>query len=143
MLPLPPAEPAEPTPAGGSRWGRFPSYAVIVVLAVELAVWESFLVPARPLGLALPLSAVAALVGNLLLCRAGARVLGRPAGAVAPALCWLLIALGLSLNGPLGDLVVPGTLSGVLFLLAGVTGAAVGVGSNRAPRATPGANTGR
>jgi hypothetical protein len=137
MLPLQPAEPAP------SRWGRFPSYALVVVLAVELAVWEAFLVPARVLGVPLPLSAVAAFVGNVVLCRAGARVLGSSSGAVAPAACWLVIALGLSVNGPLGDLVVPGTVRGVLFLVAGAVGAALGVGINRSARATPGAPTGR
>lgn len=113
------------------------AYCGVLVLAVELAVWECFLVPQRVLGAPVPLSAVLAAVGNALLGRAGTRVLGASAGALGPALCWAVIALGLALPGPLGDAVVPGTVRGTLFLVAGLVSAAWVVGTARAPRATP------
>ena len=53
-------------------------YALVLVVALELAVGESFLVAARPFGMALPVSAVLAVVGNVTLGLLGARVLGRP-----------------------------------------------------------------
>ena len=55
------------------------TYTLVLVLTVELALWESFLVAARPFGIALPVSAVLAVVGNVVLGRAGARVFHRAA----------------------------------------------------------------
>jgi hypothetical protein len=122
-----------------SPLARVAAYAVVLVLAVELAVWECFLVPLRLLGVPTPLAAVVAVLGNLTLGRAGARVAGGPAGAFAPGACWLVIALGLSLSGPLGDAVVPGNARGMLFLVAGTVAAVAGVsgGNRRASGATP------
>jgi hypothetical protein len=122
-----------------SPLGRVLAYALVLVLAVELAVWECFLVPLRLLGVPLPLAAVAAVVGNLVLGRAGARVARRPAGALAPGACWLVVALGFSLTGPLGDAIVPGNARGMLFLVAGTVAAVAGVngGNRRASGATP------
>lgn len=100
-------------------------YLLVLVLAVELAVWECFLVPASPTGSA----AVLAVLGNITLGRAGGRL--RPGGGLGPGLCWLAVAFTFSLTGPLGDVVVPGNTAGVLFLVAGVAGAAVGLGRGR------------
>jgi len=112
-------------------------FLVVLVLALELAVWESFLVAARPFGLALPLSAVLALVGNVAVGTAGARVLERPLGAAVPGLVWLGTALMLGSTGPGGDSVVTGSWRGIAFLVAGAAGAAgvvglTGAGKNRA-----------
>ena len=98
------------------------AYFLVLVLAVEFAVWECFLVTASPPGLAAGL----ALVGNLVLGRAGARL--RPGGAIGPAACWLVVALGLSLGGPLGDVIVPGNSRGLLLLVAGILGAGLTLG---------------
>lgn len=116
------------------------TYALLLLLAVEAAVWECFLVPAHPHGAA----AGIALVANLGLGSAAART--RPGGAIGTGVCWLIVALGLSLGGPLGDVIVPGQWWGVLFLVAGVAGAVAPVGvrrTNRASSATPAAQTGR
>lgn len=122
------------------RWSRSASFALVLVLTVELALWEAFLVGARPFGVALPVSAVLAVVGNVGTGLAGAHVLQRRAGAVAPGLLWLTIALVLGSKRPEGDLIVPNTLRGLAFLLAGtLAGAAVvGVtGSRPGAGATP------
>ena len=116
------------------------TYTLVLVLTVELALWESFLVAARPFGIALPVSAVLAVVGNVVLGRAGARVLQRPLGAVIPGVLWLAIVLRLGTGQPGGDRIVPGTFRGLAFLLAGtIAGAAVigTTGSRGTGSATP------
>ena len=114
-------------------------YLLVLVLALELAVWECFFVAARPFGLALPVSAVAAAVGNVVLGLVGARVLERPLGAALPGLLWLAVALPLGSKRAEGDLVVTGEWRGIAFLVAGAAAAAAvaGVTSARTNRATP------
>jgi hypothetical protein len=104
---------------------RLASYLLVLVLALEVAVGEAFLVAARPFGEPLPVAALAAVVGNVALGRLGARVLGRPApGAAGPGLVWLVAALALGSGAPGGDRVVPGTGRGLAFLVAGAAAAA-------------------
>jgi hypothetical protein len=103
------------------------AFALVLVLGVELACWESFFVPARPLGLPLPLSALAAVVGNLVVGTAGARVLRSVAGAVVPGLLWLGVALTFGTGTAAGDVVVPETGRGIAFLIAGAAAAAAAV----------------
>jgi hypothetical protein len=114
-------------------------YTLVLVLALELAVWEAFLVAARPFGAPLPLAALLAALGNLGLGAVGARVLGRPAGAAVPGLVWLLPAVLLSTTGPGGDVVVTGGWRGIAFLVAGAAGAVVAGGRSgaRQNRASP------
>ena len=114
-------------------------FALVLVLALEVAIWESFLVAARPFGHPLPVAALLALVGNLVLCLAGARVLGRPAGSALVGLVWLLVVFLLGLTGPGGDKVVLQTGRGVSFLLLGVLSAALatGLADARHKRASP------
>ena len=104
-------------------------FALVVVVTVELAVWESFLVPARLWGHALPVAAALAVPGNVVLGLTGARVLRRQAGAVIPGAIWLAIALALGSRRPEGDLIVTGTLRGLAFLLAGTLAAAAAIGA--------------
>ncbi len=102
--------------------------------------WEAFLVAARPLGLALPVSAVLAGVGNLVVGLAGARVLRHSVGAVLPRVLWLGIALALGTGTAAGDHVVPGDFRGTAFLLTGTAAAAAAgglAGIARKPGATP------
>jgi hypothetical protein len=114
-------------------------YGLVLLLALEAAVWESFLVAARPFGHPLPLAAVVALAANVVLCLAGARVLGRPLGSALVGLVWLLVVFLLGLTGPGGDKVVLQTGRGVSFLLLGVLGAALatGIADARHKRASP------
>lgn len=106
-----------------------PVRALVLVAALLLGaaagVLGSFVHPMQvvgvPVGLlcGLALTAAAVATGGLL---AGART-----GAVAAAVGWVLPVLVLSTRRPEGDLVVPGTAAGYLWLLGGtlVAGATV------------------
>jgi hypothetical protein len=113
------------------RLGTYASYGLVVVLAALLAVWGAFLVPLRFGTTPLPLSWIVAIGGNLLLGFAGGRLLGRP-GAIGPGLVWLAIALTLGTKRAEGDLIVPGSTPGLVFLLVGAVASAVAWGA--APR---------
>ena len=105
---------------------------LVTVLAAWLALVEGFWLPLRVFGVPVPVSVVAAVVGNLLLVGLAARLTGSRLGAVLPAVVWLVIAVAASLRRPEGDLLLVG--GGVLgylslaFLLAGVVAAAFAVG---------------
>lgn len=126
--------------SGWSRARVVASYALVLVLAAELAVWGAFLVLLRVGGHPFPLGIVVAAVGNLALGTAGGRVLGNRWGQVGPGVVWLLIALQLGSSRPEGDLVITGGLRGLSFLVVG-TVAAVAVLGRRMP--TPAGSTGR
>jgi len=108
------------------------AYGLVIVLAVLLAVWGVFLVPFRIGGYLVPVSCGLALVGNLLLGRAGGRLLGR-GGAAGPGVAWLTVVLVLSAPRREGDLVLPETLSGLGFLLVGSLTSAVVFGFTAVP----------
>ena len=119
---------------------RLGAALLVTVLAAWLALVEVFWLPLRVFGVPVPVSVVAAVVGNLLLVGLAARLTGSRLGAVLPAVVWLVIAVGASLRRPEGDLLLTG--GGVLgflslaFLLAGVVAAAFAVGKVlAAPRA--------
>ena len=114
--------PAEP-PAPPGRALTAASYALVLVLTVLVALWGAFLVPLRVGSVPLPLSWVVAVVGNGALGWAGGRLLGRP-GAAGPGLLWLAIALTLGSRRAEGDLVVPGSVPGLVYLLLGAVASA-------------------
>ena len=124
------SEPSDQPQLSGPRATAL-SYALVLVLALLLAVWGAFLVPLRWGTVLLPVAVLVAVVGNFLLGRAGGRLLGRP-GALGPGLIWLGIALTAGSRRAEGDLIVPGTLPGLAFLLLGAVSAAVAYGA--APR---------
>ena len=111
---------------------RLGAALLVTVLAAEVALVEVFWLPLRVLGVPVPVSVVAAVVGNLLLVDLAARLTGSRLAAVLPAAVWLVIAVAASLRRPEGDLLLTG--GGVLgflslaFLLAGVMAAAFAVG---------------
>jgi hypothetical protein len=111
---------------------RLGAALLVTVLAAWLALVEVFWLPLRVVGVPVPVSVVAAVVGNLLLVALAARLTGSRLVAVLPAVVWLVIAVGASLRRPEGDLLLTG--GGVLgflslaFLLAGVVAAAFAVG---------------
>ncbi len=115
---------------------RLLSFALVVVVAIELAVWECFLVASRPFGESLPLAAVIVLVANPVLGISGARAVGARWGAVVPGLLWLGIALTFASGCTGGDCVVPNSGRALSFLLVGTVSAAavVGVTGTRSPR---------
>lgn len=118
-----PTPSAAPSGPGHPVLARVVPYALLVVLAAELAIWEAFLVPLRVAGVLVPVAVVAAVLGNVGLGLAGARLAGG-AGAVVPGLVWVGIATLLGTRRPEGDLVVPGTPVGLAFLVAGLLSSA-------------------
>ncbi|TKJ19022.1 hypothetical protein [Blastococcus sp. CCUG 61487] len=103
-----------------------------VVVATWLALVQVFWLPLRVGGVPVPLSVLAAPVGNLLLVGLAYRLSGSRAVAVLPALAWLVVALAAMVRRPEGDLVLVGTgtlgVFGILFLIAGVVAGAFACG---------------
>jgi hypothetical protein len=104
-----------------------------VLVSGWLALVEVFWLPLRVGGVLVPVSVVAAVVGNLLLVPAARRVSGSRVVAVLPAVVWLAVAIGGAVRRPEGDLLIAGGDAGagvvnLAFLLLGVVAAAFGVG---------------
>ena len=106
------------------------------VLAVLVSGWlalvEVFWLPLRIGGLLVPLSVLAAVVGNLMLIGAAHRLSGSRVVGVLPGVVWLVVAVAAMIRRPEGDLVMTGggaagTIN-LAYLLLGVTAAAFGVG---------------
>lgn len=127
------SEPAPPAAGAGSsdRLVTALSFGLVLLIALLLAVWGAFLVPLRLGGVPVPACLVVAAVGNVALGVAGGRLLGT-AGAVAPGVVWVVVALMLGSKRGEGDLVVPGTGMGTAFLAVGALAAAVGYGVSSA-----------
>jgi hypothetical protein len=107
---------------------------LVALLAVELAVIEAFLVPLRIRTVPLPVCVPLGVIGNVLLARLAGRVSGRPVVAVVPPVLWLVVVLLLAAPRAEGDVVVPGTLTGLVFLFAGCVAGAYGAASSLARR---------
>ena len=116
-----PLDAAAPAPLTGPA--LVAAYLLVLLLAVLLALWGAFLVPLRLGTVPLPVSWVVAAVGNGALGWAGGRLLGR-AGAAGPGIVWVVIALTLGSRRAEGDLVVPGSVPGLVFLLVGAVASA-------------------
>jgi hypothetical protein len=104
-----------------------------VVVAGWLALVEVFWLPWRLAGVPVPISLVAAVVGNVLLVDAARRLSGSRLVAVLPAVVWLAIAVTATMRRPEGDLLLPGgdgltSTVNLGFLLLGVVAAAFAVG---------------
>jgi hypothetical protein len=103
-----------------------------VAAAGWLAVVEVLRLPLRVGGFLLPLSIVAAVVGNLLLTDLCRRASGSRLVATLPVLAWLVVVVAASSRRPEGDLLVTGGgATGVVnlaFLLTGVLAGAFAVG---------------
>ena len=103
------------------------------LLAFEVAVLECFLVPLRIGRWPVPVCVLAAVAGNVALCRLAVRLTGRRAPGLLPPLIWLAVVLALAAPRPEGDLVVPGSWVGILFLFAGAIAGAYGAASAMLP----------
>ena len=111
-----------------TRLERGWAYALLPLLTVLLALWGAFLVPFRVGATLVPVSIVLAVVGNVLVGRAAARLAGS-SGALATGVLWTGVALLLASRRAEGDVVVPGSAVGTAFLLAGVLASAVAYGA--------------
>lgn len=113
-----------PIPLPRKLFGGF----LVAFGALELAVWECFLVSLHIGSVAVPISALLALVGNFglpYLMRVATR---NRVAMVLPAAIWLVVALMFSIQRPEGDLIVPGDWAGVAFLFTGMVAAGIGTG---------------
>lgn len=138
----------------GSRhpWREHPATtAGVAVGALVVATWltlvEVFWLPLRVGLVPLPVSVLAAVVGNLLLPGLAHRLSGSKLVAVLPAVVWLTISAAAAMRRPEGDLVLVGggTLGAVnlAYLLLGVVSAAYATGRAVATRGPGGQRAGR
>ncbi|HEX5495106.1 MAG TPA: DUF6113 family protein [Mycobacteriales bacterium] len=114
-------------------WQRVLAGVLVGLGAVELGVLECFLVPFRIGGTSVPVALLLALVGNVVLTRAMYRATAHRAATAVPVVAWLALVLVLASKTAEGDLVVPGTWPGLLFLFGGTIAGAVAVGRTVAP----------
>ena len=122
---------------------RLTGWALAAVLVAGwLAVVEVFWLPLRVGGVLVPVSVLAAVVGNVLLVRAALRVSGSRLVAAVPAIAWLVVVVAAMGRRPEGDLVIAISAGGstgvtVAFLLLGVVAAAFSVGTAMGGPARP------
>ena len=114
------------------RLARAGTAVAVLVAATWLALVEVFWLPLRVAGVLVPVSVVAAVVGNLMLTGLALRLTGSRLVAVLPALIWGTVAVGAMVRRPEGDLILTGGgalgVVNLAFLLLGVTAAAFAVG---------------
>lgn len=121
--------PTRPDPGPGPLPLRVAGGLLVLVAAAGLAVIEAFLVPLRIGSVPLPVCVPLAAVVNVVLARLAGRLTGSAVVAAATAVIWLGVVLVLSMPRSEGDLVVPGTITGLVFLFAGAVSGAYGVAS--------------
>ncbi len=121
--------------------GRVGWAAGAVAVAGWLALVQVFWLPLRIAGVLVPLSALGAVVGNLLLPAAAHRLSGSRVVGLLPALVWAVVAVAAMVRTPEGDLVLTGGgatgTTNLLFLLGGLVAAAVSVGGVLGARRDP------
>ncbi|MFB4312795.1 DUF6113 family protein [Actinomadura sp. 21ATH] len=74
-----------------------------------------------------PVAGVAVILVNLGMVRLAGWALGGRIGASVPALLWTAAAVALAVPRGEGDLIVPGTWTGYLFIIGGLVAAVIGV----------------
>jgi len=113
-------------------------YGVLVlVAAAALAVLECFLVPLRIGTVPLPVCVPLAIAGNVVLARLAGELTGRPLLGLLPPVLWLAVVLMLAAPRAEGDVIVPGTLTGLVFLFGGSVAGAYGAASTATRRKNP------
>jgi len=119
--------------SGSPAW-RTALWSILGVLAAAwLALVEVFWLPLRVGGFLVPVSVLAAVLGNLMLVGAVRRRTGSGGAAVLPAVTWLAVVVPAMIQRPEGDLIIIGGsgATGTVnlgFLLLGVVAASVAVG---------------
>lgn len=144
-LPAPaePPAPAGPDPAAGPLAARVAAGVLISLFSVGLALVEAFLVPLRVGTVPLPICVLLAVAANVVLTKLAVRQTGSVVVGVLQPVLWLLVVVVLSLPRAEGDLIVPGSATGLVFLFAGAVAGAYGVASEITRRAGAAARTRR
>jgi hypothetical protein len=144
-LPAPaePPAPARPDRAADPLAARVAAGVLISLFSVGLALVEAFLVPLRVGTVPLPVCVLLAVAGNVVLTKLAVRQTGSVVVGVLQPVLWLLVVVVLSLPRAEGDLIVPGSATGLVFLFAGAVAGAYGVASEITRRAGAAARTRR
>ncbi|MQY03814.1 DUF6113 family protein [Actinomadura macrotermitis] len=100
------------------------AYAALALLGGVVGVLGSFAQDWQPAGL--PVASVALIVLNLALVWLAGRGMGGRLGAVIPAAAWMAVVFVMSTKRAEGDLVVPGTTAGYVFIVGGMVAAVAG-----------------
>lgn len=105
----------------GDRLAAWAVYALIAVIGLGVGLVGSFSQGATwtLLGIALPVGLIAGLVATLIVIVGAGLLTGSRLGAVLAFLGWLLATTVMSLKRPEGDLVVPATAYGLVWLFGG------------------------
>lgn len=141
-----PAEPPAPAPpdrAADPLAARVAAGVLISLFSVGLALVEAFLVPLRVGTVPLPICVLLAVAANVVLTKLAVRQTGSVVVGVLQPVLWLLVVVVLSLPRAEGDLIVPGSATGLVFLFAGAVAGAYGVASEITRRAGAAARTRR
>jgi len=152
--PAAPARPAAPAPAAAAAPARrdhgtdplavrVAAGVLISAFAVGLAVVEAFLVPLRVGTVPLPICVLLAVAGNVVLTKLAVRQTGSIVCGVLQPVLWLVVIVVLSVPRAEGDLIVPGSATGLVFLFVGAVAGAYGVASEITRRAGAAARTRR
>ena len=144
-LPAPaePPAPAPPDQAADPLAARVAAGVLISLFSVGLALVEAFLVPLRVGTVPLPICVLLGVAGNVVLTKLAVRQTGSVVVGVLQPVLWLLVVVVLSLPRAEGDLIVPGSATGLVFLFAGAVAGAYGVASEITRRAGAAARTRR
>jgi len=137
-----------PAPARSGRAAdplaaRVAAGVLISLFSVGLALVEAFLVPLRVGTVPLPICVLLGVAGNVVLTKLAVRQTGSVVVGVLQPVLWLLVVVVLSLPRAEGDLIVPGSATGLVFLFAGAVAGAYGVASEITRRAGAAARTRR
>ncbi|WP_051712841.1 DUF6113 family protein [Spirillospora albida] len=131
------APPPAPEPAGADgtldAFVSGAAYAVLALLGSVVALLGSFCIGWTVAGV--PAAAIAAVVVVFGLVRAAGWGMGGRLGALIPAVVWGLVVFVMSMRRPEGDLVVPATVAGYIYIIGGMVAAVIGVA--RVPSARP------
>ena len=122
---------------------RVAAGVLISLFSVGLALVEAFLVPLRVGTVPLPICVLLGVAGNVVLTKLAVRQTGSVVVGVLQPVLWLLVVVVLSLPRAEGDLIVPGSATGLVFLFAGAVAGAYGVASEITRRAGAAARTRR
>ena len=141
--PVEPPAPARPERAADPLAARVAAGVLISLFSVGLALVEAFLVPLRVGTVPLPICVLLAVAGNVVLTKLAVRQTGSVVVGVLQPVLWLLVVVVLSLPRAEGDLIVPGSATGLVFLFAGAVAGAYGVASEITRRAGATARTRR
>ena len=135
--------PARPGRAADPLAARVAAGVLISLFSVGLALVEAFLVPLRVGTVPLPICVLLGVAGNVVLTKLAVRQTGSVVVGVLQPVLWLLVVVVLSLPRAEGDLIVPGSATGLVFLFAGAVAGAYGVASEFTRRAGAAARTRR